>query len=191
MLLTKNEARAIGSFINVAAGKNDGVKSIQGVKVSISNHVMTIHATNRMIIASQKFSINEPDVIAIFPPEILKFLKAATGTIVVEVSDDGGTITAKAWDGKTVTVEAPKPSSYPNVEEFIPKDVEMENRATPLIIDFDLLSAVSKLVSVEDHKNAVNAYEIFIQADNERGKPKPVIAKRNSIVAVIQPRLVK
>jgi hypothetical protein len=191
MLLTKNEAKAIGSFINVAAGKTDAVASIQGVKVEISNNVLTFYSTNRMVIAKQSFPINEADVVAVFPPEILKFLKVATGSVVVEISDEGKAITAKAHDGRSIEAVAPAPSSYPKIEEYVQDDPTMGNRSTPINIDFDLLASVAKLVSVDDDKFTVNSYEFFIQEDNERGKPKPVIAKRHNIVAVIQPRLVK
>lgn len=191
MELTKNQAKSIASFINVASGKSDAVMALQGVKVVVVNGIATVYSTNRMVIAKQTFEIESDDVEVVLPPEVLKFLKTATGSVSIEVSDEGKFIVAKSQDGRSMESVAVYPSSYPKIEEFIPDEVQMENRATPIIIDFDLLSAVSKLIAVEDFKNPVNAYEIFIQADNERGKPKPVIAKRNNIVAVIQPRLVK
>ena len=184
MQLTENQTKAIASFANVAGDKNDPF-ALQGVKLTVSNGVATIYATNRYILASQTFEvIDGEDVTVVLPPDVVKFLKTTKGVTELKVTEDSIEVSSGNQQFQSPIYKG----AYPPIEELVVTNPVAVPQDKLFSLDFSQLLKISKIVSSLDGKNSKNAYQFFTQGfDDKKNFSKPIVLKRENVVAIIQP----
>jgi len=194
--LSKNELQAVASMINLTSVK-DHVQALTMVKLSVNlDGLITLIATNRMVIAEQSFTPsypNRPDepIEVLLSPNILKALKASkvSGNLIIEndqitfYNTDSGSISEPLFNG-----------AYPDITDHLPSKIDLAT-ITPATdytrLNLDFVTKISKLVSPVDTKTDLPVFAIFTQDQGDSRKPKPVIFERANIRAIIQPVMSK
>lgn len=184
MQLSEKQTKAIASFANVAGDKGDPF-ALQGVKLVVKDGVATIYATNRFILASQSFEVLEgEDVTVVLSPDVVKFLKTAKGVTELKVTEDSIEVSSGNQQFQSPIYKG----AYPPIEELVVTDPVPVAQDKLFSLDMAQLLKISKIVSSLDDKNTKNAYQFFTQGfDDKKNSPKPLVLKRQNVVAIIQP----
>jgi hypothetical protein len=158
---------------------------------------ITLHATNRSIIAEQTFTAHHaPDldgnpVEILLTPNLLKAMKTSKHDGALTITEDRITYTTSLSPEITDTLPKDK---FPDLTPYLGSSIEIEmiRPATDFVrVNLDLITAVSKLVSTEDFKGDNPVFDMFTQDTTDNGKPQPILFKRANILAVVQPMYVK
>ena len=183
--LTNAQAMSIATFAIATDPKNAG-GVIGCVKLSLSNGLVTVTATNRYIIARQTFETNYPDTLDVMlSPEALKLMK--TAKYGVDISIDGDDLIIKNGS-QTFSEVMVSPNRFPDVEGMLANAEETNKPVTAMALNFDLLVKIAKLKSSTDSKSD-NSFNVYCQGETETAKPKAILLQRNNLKVLVQPML--
>jgi len=195
--LTSKEQKAVASMISVTNPK-DHLAALTMVKLIANlDGTITLHATNRHIIAEQTFTPHNPFTLdggaieVLLTPNLLKAMKTSKYDGTLTITEDRITYaTSLSPEITEVRPNAKFPDLTPHLGSSIDRST-IKHATSFLRVNLDLITAISKLVSTEDFKGDDPVFDMFTQEDRGIGKPQPILFKRANILAVVQPMYVK
>jgi DNA polymerase III sliding clamp (beta) subunit (PCNA family) len=191
-LMPLNTAKSVASLA-VFAGKDKFTPALTLVKVVFNGYGIAATATDRYGVVFANLANDETNTGTIYlDAAACKFItgtKVAKGynaPIMFELDGENLTITVL---GASITIKQ-YTGTYPDTASLL-TNFKYAETATPVSLKIDLLAKLGKIANVDGAK--IEAWNFWLGEPsvgyNGKNRPAPVIAKKGSFTALIQPML--